>query len=108
MFCFLQQKPLMRGHSHHHFHHHHHHPHDSLMGSISKDSRQYDMEVQLAQPMGRGLNCCKSWLSKFPTRSKRIDVISRITFPLVFALFNLVYWSTYLFQENQQMKQKPK
>ncbi|XP_015584945.1 glutamate-gated chloride channel isoform X2 [Cephus cinctus] len=41
-------------------------------------------------------NCCRSWLSKFPTRSKRIDVISRITFPLVFALFNLAYWSTYL------------
>ncbi|XP_011305255.1 glutamate-gated chloride channel isoform X5 [Fopius arisanus] len=44
-------------------------------------------------------NCCRSWLSKFPTRSKRIDVISRITFPLVFALFNLAYWSTYLFRE---------
>ncbi|XP_059477823.1 glutamate-gated chloride channel isoform X1 [Neocloeon triangulifer] len=43
-------------------------------------------------------NCCRTWLSKFPTRSKRIDVISRITFPLVFALFNLVYWSTYLFR----------
>lgn len=44
-------------------------------------------------------NCCRTWLSKFPTRSKRIDVISRITFPLVFALFNLVYWSTYLFRD---------
>ncbi|XP_065340344.1 glutamate-gated chloride channel isoform X8 [Cloeon dipterum] len=44
-------------------------------------------------------NCCRSWLSKFPTRSKRIDVISRITFPLVFAMFNLVYWSTYLFRD---------
>ncbi|XP_035779184.1 glutamate-gated chloride channel isoform X3 [Anopheles albimanus] len=62
-------------------------------------------------------NCCRSWLSKFPTspfkkvpclgrgqcsRSKRIDVISRITFPLVFALFNLVYWSTYLFREEEE------
>ncbi|XP_058802226.1 glutamate-gated chloride channel isoform X7 [Phymastichus coffea] len=44
-------------------------------------------------------NCCRSWLSKFPTRSKRIDVIARIIFPLVFALFNLAYWSTYLFRE---------
>ncbi|GBP11616.1 Glutamate-gated chloride channel [Eumeta japonica] len=34
----------------------------------------------------------KVWMSKFPTRSKRIDVISRITFPLVFTLFNLAYW----------------
>jgi anionic glutamate receptor len=47
-------------------------------------------------------NCCRTWLSKFPTRSKRIDVISRITFPLVFALFNLVYWSTYLFREEAE------
>ncbi|GFG40380.1 hypothetical protein Cfor_01697, partial [Coptotermes formosanus] len=47
-------------------------------------------------------NCCRSWLSKFPTRSKRIDVIARITFPLVFALFNLAYWSTYLFREEAE------
>lgn len=45
-------------------------------------------------------NLCGSWLSRFPTRSKRIDVISRIFFPLVFALFNLVYWTTYLFRED--------
>ena len=45
-------------------------------------------------------NCLKRWLSKFPTRSKRIDVISRIFFPLMFALFNLVYWTTYLFRDD--------
>lgn len=56
--------------------------------------RQCEVHMQPPRP-----NCCKIWLSKFPTRSKRIDVISRITFPLVFALFNLVYWSTYLFRE---------
>ncbi|XP_060828317.1 glutamate-gated chloride channel isoform X4 [Bombus pascuorum] len=50
----------------------------------------------------RKKNCCRSWLSKFPTRSKRIDVISRIFFPIVFALFNLTYWSTYLFREEEQ------
>ncbi|XP_014241092.1 glutamate-gated chloride channel isoform X1 [Cimex lectularius] len=55
-------------------------------------------EVHMQQPQRP--NCCRTWLSKFPTRSKRIDVISRITFPLVFALFNLTYWSTYLFREN--------
>ncbi|RWS18247.1 Neurotransmitter-gated ion-channel-like protein [Leptotrombidium deliense] len=42
------------------------------------------------------------WLSKFPTRSKRIDVISRIFFPLMFAVFNLVYWTTYLFREDME------
>ncbi|XP_076059351.1 glutamate-gated chloride channel-like isoform X2 [Oratosquilla oratoria] len=50
-------------------------------------------------PLPHAENCCKTWLSKFPTRSKRIDVIARITFPLVFALFNLVYWSAYLLRE---------
>ncbi|XP_013098534.1 glutamate-gated chloride channel isoform X25 [Stomoxys calcitrans] len=60
-------------------------------------------EVHMQAP--KRPNCCKTWLSKFPTRqcsrSKRIDVISRITFPLVFALFNLVYWSTYLFRDEE-------
>ncbi|XP_071519348.1 glutamate-gated chloride channel-like isoform X5 [Panulirus ornatus] len=51
--------------------------------------------------------CCGSWLSKFPSRSKRIDVISRITFPLVFALFNVVYWSTYLFREEEEAPPQP-
>ncbi|KAM8705404.1 hypothetical protein ACLKA7_009806 [Drosophila subpalustris] len=74
------QKPLVR------------HPGDPL--ALEK-LRQCEVHMQ---PPKRP-SCCKTWLSKFPTRSKRIDVISRITFPLVFALFNLVYWSTYLFRE---------
>ncbi|XP_042209304.1 glutamate-gated chloride channel-like [Homarus americanus] len=53
-------------------------------------------EVHLQGPH---TNCCRSWLSKFPTRSKRIDVVARITFPLVFALFNVAYWSAYLIRE---------
>ena len=36
------------------------------------------------------------WIAKFQSRSKRIDIISRILFPLMFGFFNLVYWSTYL------------
>ncbi|XP_017104501.2 glutamate-gated chloride channel isoform X5 [Drosophila bipectinata] len=65
--------------------------------------KRLQCEVHMQAP--KRPNCCKTWLSKFPTRqcsrSKRIDVISRITFPLVFALFNLVYWSTYLFREEE-------
>ncbi|XP_021704277.1 glutamate-gated chloride channel isoform X13 [Aedes aegypti] len=61
-------------------------------------------EVHMQAP--KRPNCCRTWWSRFPTRqcsrSKRIDVISRITFPLVFALFNLVYWSTYLFREEEE------
>ncbi|CAG0915268.1 unnamed protein product [Notodromas monacha] len=89
-------KPLMRHPSGHH-HHHHHHPHNNDPLGLEK-ARQCEIHMtpQTAQAT------CKSWLSKFPTRSKRIDVVSRITFPLVFALFNLVYWSTYLFQEEEK------
>lgn len=45
-------------------------------------------------------NFCRAWLDKFPSKSKRIDVVSRIFFPLKFGLFNLVYWTTYLFRED--------
>ena len=76
------QKPLVR------------HPGDAL--TLEK-VRQCEIHMQPKRE-----NCCRTWLSKFPTRSKRIDVISRITFPLVFALFNLVYWSTYLFREEAE------
>ncbi|XP_042876952.1 glutamate-gated chloride channel-like isoform X4 [Penaeus japonicus] len=60
-------------------------------------ARQCEIHMQPPPPR----RCWGSWLSKFPSRSKRIDVISRITFPLVFALFNVVYWSTYLFREDE-------
>ncbi|XP_037302198.1 glutamate-gated chloride channel isoform X6 [Manduca sexta] len=58
-----------------------------VRGGIDNKMRQ--CEIHISQPRK---NCCRLWMSKFPTRSKRIDVISRITFPLVFAIFNLAYW----------------
>ena len=47
--------------------------------------------------------CCTahSLLSKFPSRAKRIDVISRVIFPMVFAVFNLAYWLYYLFAKSK-------
>ncbi|KAH9388852.1 Glycine receptor subunit alpha-3 [Tyrophagus putrescentiae] len=57
-------------------------------------------EVHMAPP--RKKNWCKRWLSKFPTRSKRIDVVSRIFFPFMFGLFNCVYWITYMFRDDLQ------
>ncbi|XP_076234618.1 glycine receptor alpha 1 isoform X11 [Calliopsis andreniformis] len=66
--------------------------------TMSMDRMQH-CEIHM-QP--RKKNCCRSWLSKFPTRSKRIDVISRIFFPIVFAIFNLAYWSTYLFRQEEE------
>jgi anionic glutamate receptor len=43
---------------------------------------------------------CRTWIGTYTLRSKRIDVISRIFFPLVFAVFNMAYWSTYLNQDD--------
>ncbi|UYV71923.1 GLRA3 [Cordylochernes scorpioides] len=47
------------------------------------------------------LTLCQRWLLKVPSRSKRIDVVSRIFFPLMFAVFNLIYWTTYLNREDK-------
>jgi len=47
--------------------------------------------------------CCGSRgiLARFPSRAKRIDVISRFIFPLIFAIFNLAYWLYYLFAKSK-------
>lgn len=79
--CALFQKPLVR------------------QGGDSLTLEKMHCQVHMQQPARKSI--CRSWLAKFPTRSKRIDVISRITFPLVFALFNITYWSTYLFREDK-------
>ncbi|XP_061379706.1 glutamate-gated chloride channel isoform X4 [Danaus plexippus] len=70
-----------------------------LMRGAGDKMRQCEIHIK-----SKPKNCCRLWMSKFPTRSKRIDVISRITFPLVFALFNLAYWSTYLFRDEDEEK----
>ena len=46
--------------------------------------------------------CCRAngLLAKFPSRAKRIDVLSRFIFPLIFAIFNLAYWLYYLLAKN--------
>lgn len=83
----LLQKPLVSRHN----------------GGMGGDKGGRPCEIHLQAPRK---NCCRTWLSKFPTRSKRIDVISRITFPLVFAFFNMAYWSTYLFTEEEEENTK--
>jgi len=53
---------------------------------------------EMHMPRRTLFGCCrsKSILSKFSSRAKRIDVISRFIFPLLFAIFNLAYWLYYL------------
>ena len=50
----------------------------------------------------RSKNFFVNWLNRFPNRAKRIDVLSRIFFPILFALFNVFYWITYLFRDELQ------
>ena len=38
------------------------------------------------------------WSLIITFRSKRIDVVSRYLFPLVFAVFNVAYWTNYLIE----------
>ena len=52
----------------------------------------------------RFIICCgstKGLLARFPSRAKRIDVIARFVFPLIFAIFNLAYWLYYLFAKTK-------
>ncbi|XP_050593302.1 G-box-binding factor-like, partial [Bombus affinis] len=57
-------------------------------------------------PLPRTERCCWGLLPRrwFTCRAKGtagIDFVSRIAFPLMFILFNLGYWSTYLFQGDE-------
>ncbi|ODM95389.1 Glutamate-gated chloride channel [Orchesella cincta] len=75
------------------------HPREAL--ALDK-ARQCEIHMAMA-PKREG--CARTWLSKFPSRSKRIDVVSRITFPLIFALFNLAYWCAYLLRKDEGEKE---
>ena len=43
-------------------------------------------------------NYSESQIQTLKLRSKRIDVLSRYLFPLVFAVFNVAYWTNYLIE----------
>lgn len=77
------QKPLVPGATEVIFMEDGHHQHDRSQAQKRNDGLPTE-------------TCCRTWLGSYTLRSKRIDVISRIIFPLVFAVFNLAYWSTYL------------
>ena len=49
-------------------------------------------------PLGEGGGHSGGRINRRMRKAKRIDVASRILFPLIFAVFNLSYWSHYLHQ----------
>ena len=51
-------------------------------------------------------NRIMEWVHNFQFRAKKIDVISRVMFPGIFALFNILYWSYYLSQDQGNPNKK--
>ena len=52
----------------------------------------------------RRKNFLIEWVNNFQFRAKKIDVISRVIFPMTFLIFNVIYWSYYLSQEHNRNK----
>ena len=74
------------------------HPQDRLpQHNSGLMSKLHHCEIHMKPK--RHYNFLQAWLNKFPSRAKKIDVISRVTFPAIFAMFNLTYWCYYLLQE---------
>uniref|UniRef100_A0A914VPM3 Ig-like domain-containing protein n=1 Tax=Plectus sambesii TaxID=2011161 RepID=A0A914VPM3_9BILA len=54
-------------------------------------------------PKRQRQTCCRwthKWLKKYNERSKRIDILSRVIFPIGFFFFNCFYW-TYYFSKDK-------
>jgi hypothetical protein len=55
-----------------------------------------------APPAAPKSNLIKEWLSRFNSTGRRIDVVSRVLFPIIFIIFNITYWATYVDYEGLQ------
>uniref|UniRef100_A0AC34QAG7 Ig-like domain-containing protein n=1 Tax=Panagrolaimus sp. JU765 TaxID=591449 RepID=A0AC34QAG7_9BILA len=44
----------------------------------------------------RSSSCFRFFVRRYKERSKRIDVVSRVVFPIGYACFNVLYWAVYL------------
>lgn len=47
-------------------------------------------------PRPRSWCCFQLFVQRYKERSKRIDVVSRLVFPIGYACFNVLYWAVYL------------
>uniref|UniRef100_A0A1I7ZY28 Neur_chan_memb domain-containing protein n=1 Tax=Steinernema glaseri TaxID=37863 RepID=A0A1I7ZY28_9BILA len=63
-------------------------------GGSGEQSRGYQPLVVAQQP--RSSCCFRMFVRRYKERSKRIDVVSRLVFPIGYACFNVLYWAVYL------------
>lgn len=71
----------------------------SRQSNGKEEDEEGNTYCELALLPKRKNNWILQWLGRFPSRAKKIDVVSRILFPIIFASFNLVYWGYYLNKE---------
>lgn len=71
-----------------------------LMGSSGPGGSPPHSKANEIHARPANQNCIERWLSRFPSRSKRIDVMSRLFFPTMFGAFNIVYWTTYSLRDD--------
>lgn len=71
----------------------------SRQSNGKEEEEEGNTYCELALLPKRKNNWILQWLGRFPSRAKKIDVVSRILFPIIFASFNLVYWGYYLNKE---------
>ena len=53
-------------------------------------------------PVRKG-NFLSHWIKNFQFQAKKIDIFSRVVFPFIFAMFNVMYWSYYLTRPQKLM-----
>jgi len=87
-------------------------PPDSSNRIIINNANNHFENIGLAECLENSLNSSSRsikknpcdigyWFThKFRSKAKRIDIVSRVLFPVIFATFNLSYWCYYLTMEN--------
>ena len=81
-------------------------PNKLLYSELPRDHRGRFQEPRGNGKVGAVHTVYTSLSSRVQSEAKRIDVISRIIFPLSFAGFNVLYWSYYLTKSHVNLNLK--